>query len=895
MTATDPVTRLNEALAGRYVIERKLGAGGMATVYLARDLKHDRRVALKVLKPELAAVLGAERFVQEIKTTASLQHPHILPLFDSGRTRGMTEGLSDDFLYYVMPYIEGETLRDRLNRETQLGVDEAVRITREVADALDYAHRHGVIHRDIKPENILLHDGRPMVADFGIALAVSAAAGGRMTETGLSLGTPHYMSPEQATADKEITSRADIYSLGCVLYEMLSGNPPHIGATAQQIIMKIVLEPAESVTKVRKSVPLNVAAAVARAIEKLPADRFETAKAFADALANPNFSTTNAGAIVPAPLALKRGVSPWWLALAVGVAAVALAGWLWSALRATPPVQRARFTVAFGDSARLRTDEIGVGLTISRDGSHLAWVGGSPTRQIYVRALDDLVPKAVPGSESAKDPQFSPDGKWLAFVLSGRLLRVPLAGGPVSVIADRVTSYSWGEGDVIVFAGNPNSANAGLWRVSAAGGRPERLVQPDSARGEAGDLWPHFLPGGKAVVFEVRLAIAENDSLAVVRLSDGRVTRLGIQGNNPRYAVSGHLLFGRIDGTVTAVRFDPGSFKVSGPEVAVLESVICAPGGVAASGAAAFDLASNGTLVYAQKRTEGHLVLVDRQGTTRLLRPEIQPYANPRFSPDGTRLALTIRGVAGSSDIWIENIAARTLTRFTTDGVSDRPGWTADGRRIGWRTKGDSALFDVKWAPSDGSGTPELLVRDGWSAVFVRSGDRFFTNAVHPATAGEIDLVSLDSARHRTVFQNTRASEFAQKVSPDGNWVAFMSDQSGVFEVYVRAVSGPTGIHQITTDGGVEPVWAPSGLGLYYRSGAKIMSATITTTPDFAVAQRDTVLDDVFQLGTVFANYDVSPDGRNFVMVQSAGGETPPVIVLGWLDELRERMKQATR
>jgi len=213
------------ALADRYRIERELGAGGMATVYLAEDLKHKRHVALKVLKPELAAVLGAERFVVEIKTTASLSHPHILPLFDSGE--------ADGFLFYVMPFVDGETLRDKLDRETQLGVDEAVKITTEVADALEYAHEHGVIHRDIKPENILLQGGRPMVADFGIALAVSAAAGGRMTETGLSLGTPHYMSPEQATAEKEITARSDVYSLASVCYEMLAGQPPHLGGSAQ--------------------------------------------------------------------------------------------------------------------------------------------------------------------------------------------------------------------------------------------------------------------------------------------------------------------------------------------------------------------------------------------------------------------------------------------------------------------------------------------------------------------------------------------------------------------------------------------------------------------------------------------------------------------------------------
>src|SRR5512132_1369637 len=230
---------LSTALADRYRIERRLGEGGMATVYLAEDLKHGRKVALKVLRPGLAAVLGADRFVQEIKTTAQLQHPHILPLYDSGSTTAAAGG-GTEFLYYVMPYVEGETLRQKLDRELQLGVDDAVRIATEAADALQYAHGQGVIHRDIKPENILLHDGRAIVADFGIALAVSAAAGGRMTETGLSLGTPHYMSPEQATADKHITHRTDIYSLGSVLYEMLTGEPPHTGASVQAVILKIV-------------------------------------------------------------------------------------------------------------------------------------------------------------------------------------------------------------------------------------------------------------------------------------------------------------------------------------------------------------------------------------------------------------------------------------------------------------------------------------------------------------------------------------------------------------------------------------------------------------------------------------------------------------------------------
>src|SRR5687767_13411492 len=375
----------------------------MATVYLAQDIKHDRKVALKVLKPELAAVLGADRFVVEIKTTASLQHPHILPLFDSGT--------ADGFLFYVMPFIEGETLRDKLNRETQLGVDEAVRIAREVADALDYAHSKGVIHRDIKPENILLANGRPMVADFGIALAVSAAAGGRMTETGLSLGTPHYMSPEQATAEREITARSDEYSLASVLYEMLAGVPPHEGGTAQQTIMRILTDTARPLGELRKSVPPNVSAAVAKALEKLPADRFETVRAFTDALADRSWTSADAP-----PVAAHFAAPVDWrsrIAIpAMGLSGVLLAILAWQLTRPTPAPRVARYEVAWPGSSSGETLGDNANLIVSPDGSRLITAhsdGGQ--RKLFVRRADQLEPAELPGTEGANNPSFSPDGQ----------------------------------------------------------------------------------------------------------------------------------------------------------------------------------------------------------------------------------------------------------------------------------------------------------------------------------------------------------------------------------------------------------------------------------------------------------------------------------------------------
>jgi serine/threonine-protein kinase len=455
-------SRLSTAVAERYKLERHLGEGGMATVYLAEDLKHDRKVALKVLKPELAAVLGAERFVQEIKTTASLQHPNILPLFDSGE--------ADGFLYYVMPFIEGETLRDKLNRETQLGIEEAVGITTDIADALDYAHRHNVIHRDIKPENILLHDGRPMVAD------------GRMTETGLSLGTPHYMSPEQATAEKDLTNRSDIYSLGSVLYEMLTGEPPHTGGSAQAIIMKIVTEPA--VTRIRKSVPPHVAAATAKSLEKLAADRFGSAAKFAEALTNPAFTLPQTGVTSVAGAPVRGLWNPLSAGVTVFAAAMTLAA-LWGWLRPQPevPMPVSRYSVAIPEEEALFTG-FGSRVAVSPDGSRLVYVGaGEQNSRLLVRDLDQLHATPLAGTEGAQHPFFSPDGSRVGFFAQGYEWRAASLGGgpPITIACGRRWWYTGGRDDDGYHAGG-NSAllarGASRWTRCRVLGATRREREP---------------------------------------------------------------------------------------------------------------------------------------------------------------------------------------------------------------------------------------------------------------------------------------------------------------------------------------------------------------------------------------------------------------------------------
>ena len=422
---SDPVSSLNAALEGRYAIEREVGEGGMATVYLADDLRHERKVALKVLKPELAAVVGAERFLAEIKTTANLQHPHILPLFDSGE--------ADSFLFYVMPYVEGETLQGRIDREKQLPVEEAVRITVAVANALDYAHQHRVVHRDIKPGNIMLQAGEPVVGDFGIALAVGAAGGARLTETGLSVGTPFYMSPEQATGDQLVGAATDIYALGAVLYELLIGDPPYMGSTAQAVLGKIIQGVPVSARDTRPSVPANVDAAIRKALEKLPADRFKSAQEFAKALTDPAFRHGDEA------LSGLRGASagPWRTAAVAAAGLAVLFGGLAIQARNRPehthPVER--FAVPFLEGQE-PTHLGSAGFELSPDGTMLVYRHSTPTGQnLMVRRWDELSATPVRETENSLHPAVSRPSPRVrrAHVRGPRGLR----GGPTHLRAHR--------------------------------------------------------------------------------------------------------------------------------------------------------------------------------------------------------------------------------------------------------------------------------------------------------------------------------------------------------------------------------------------------------------------------------------------------------------------------
>jgi len=885
----------------------------MATVYLAEDLKHHRQVAIKVLRPELAAVLGADRFVQEITTTASLQHPHILPLFDSGT--------ADGFLYYVMPYVEGETLRDKLNREKQLGVDEAVRITREVADALDYAHRRGVIHRDIKPENILLHDGRPMVADFGIALALSAAAGGRMTETGLSLGTPHYMSPEQATAEKEITARSDVYSLASVLYEMLSGQPPHLGGSAQQIIMKIIAEPVAAVTGLRKSVPANVAAALAQALEKLPADRFDSAKAFAEALSNPGFTAAaTAGAGLHAVVPSSRRL----VALLSAVALVATIAALWGWLRSPPSGHSGgvvRFSVplaADSGSARsvvIRRFSRTGRLAFSPDGALLVYTADDNEHSsLYARRMDREPEVLLAGSDSAQYtyPFLSPDGAWLGF-RTGRgnrllLQRMSLSDRSVETIGSldslgTISGFTWGDDGTIVVA-----TESRLYRVPASGGRWTVLAEAMPPAGQSLRWYqPLLLPGSRILLLHAARSYdpAKSDIVALTVATGAQRTVLA-NAMNPLYLPGGYLLFVR-EGTLMGVRFDPERAEVHGDPVVLVSDVLQSLYGYNSqqeTGAAQVAVSAVGDLAYARggvgQPWPFRVARLTTRGDTVPIAMEPGNWALLRLSPDGTRLAaVSFRG-GQESQIWIHDLARGVAERRTTGGFSNWPvAWSPDGQWLAFSSDRDTpGLSNVYRMPSDGSGAPERLFPSDSIQYVADWSSQGVLASLQCDVDESCDILVIPPDSAPRPFLATPANEIWPAFSPDGRWLAYASDQSGRFEVYVRPYPAGGPATQVSGSGGIRPMWSRDGRLLIYEYSSQVWAVDVASGPGFRTGRARPYAVQ-WHWGTIpVSGVDMFPDGsvvmpiRDTSVAPQPEGANQIEVILNFATDLTARVGQ---
>ncbi|HLT09437.1 MAG TPA: protein kinase [Micromonosporaceae bacterium] len=886
---SDSLDRLTAALADRYRLERELGAGGMATVYLAHDLKHERQVAIKVLRPELAAVIGAERFLSEIKTTANLQHPHILPLFDSG--------IADSFLFYVMPFIEGESLRDRLNREKQLPIGDAIRIATEIAGALDYAHRHNVIHRDIKPENILLHDGRALVADFGIALAASKAGGSRMTETGMSLGTPTYMSPEQAMGEREITARSDVYALGCVLYEMLIGEPPFNGPTAQAIVAKVMTAEPTSLAAQRKSIPPQVEGAVFTALEKLPADRFATAAEFAAALAGDGTTARrHGGTRVTGPAARPPNRLT---ALLAGIAILATALALWGWLRPTvePETSRQQVTLwrhSLGSLLSPGVSRIATQAAIAPDGSSIVFADpandSSPLRR-KLRGEADSRPLA--GTEGGISPFFSPDGRWVGFMApGGRLRKVPVEGGaPITLATDGNWVYpsaAWLDDGRIIYVG----AGAGFRQVSSDGGASRVLGDTTTnATDNSGMLSP--LPGSRGVLYTScpgNCAVASSVHVFDPATDSSRL--LVDDAAGAWYSPTGHLLYGDRSGALFAAAIDLKRLALTSGAVPVIEDVL--PGSVA--------LSASGSLVYAVA-TGGsvptELVWVSRQGQVERVDSSWRAdFQYPAVSPDGKSLAVSVRD--GPTQIWIRR-ADGTRQQLTDSGsVNWRPSWAADSRSIVFLSNRRGAAqggYDAYQSVVDGSAPARLLLDYHfglWEAELTPDNQWLVVRSDEESNLGRIRARRLtgDTTLVPQVVDQYLNNNVA--LSPDGHWLAYTSNRSGRKEVYVAPFPSATSARLVSRYGGSEVRWARSGRELFYKGEREFMVVPITPGAVFVAGTPRPLFDlSGFRAARNRPQYDVSPDGQRFLMIREPSDEETGKVVYveHWFPELRGKVR----
>jgi Tol biopolymer transport system component/tRNA A-37 threonylcarbamoyl transferase component Bud32 len=909
---SDQFERFTQALADRYRVEEQVGAGGMATVYRAEDVKHRRKVALKVLRPELAAMLGVERFLREIEIAAQLQHPHILPLHDSGEADGQ--------LYYVMPYVDGESLRDRLRREQQFSIEDTLHLAGEIADGLGYAHSKGVVHRDIKPENIMLSGGHALITDFGIARAVREAGGERLTETGLSLGTPEYMSPEQATGAPHIDARSDVYALGCVVYEMLVGEPPHTGPNPQAIMAKVLTQPVPSIREARETVPLGMDGTVARALAKLPADRFATAREFGDALQE-SLATGGMQAIRP------RSAAPAWLWPAIATAAVAtlVAVLLWAPWR-----NRESGAAAAGVfHLSMKINPLAVtahapasAVVLSPDGSQVAYVTGEGgVGQVYLRRLDGQVATPVPGASNAQAPFFSPDGQWLGFVSDGRLRKVSLADGTPFTICDALEMHGadWNPDGRIVIGANAGNG-WGLSLVDSDGGQPTLLRGPDEVESAVYLLYPSWLPGENAVLFTASGGSGNSVNISVLDVATGEHHVVVEGGGAARYVSTGHVVYSR-DGAIFAVPFDVDRYTVTGQPVRVVDDALM--GFPFEPALAHFDIAPNGTFVYLSSSGGEYvgeqLAWVTRDGEVDVIEGLFEGGGDPatpwgpRVSPDGSRILFwspslewPTNDIGQSGNVWLYDISRDALSKLTLD----RPDffwsvWMPDGERIvsiGGEPRSMAASLYSMRADGVGEMTRLTTAHDAqWQqpVSVTADGEWLLYQQSDAGTGFDIWALPMKSGDPPRVVLDGPEETAYPAISPNGRWLAYAVLGLQGDEVFVTDFPAVRGRWQVSTNG-TAPLWSPDGRELYFQQQTPegrlaVFAVQVADAPTFTEGRPTKLFEGPFVGSLPFGvSYDIAPDGERFLMMrQPTGGEvlTNLSVVVNWFAELRQRME----
>ena len=881
-------------ILGPYEILGFLGAGGMGEVYRARDIHLNREVALKALPSSVSADADRlARFKREAQVLASLNHPNI------GGIHGFEE--SSGIRALVLELVEGPTLEDRLARGP-IPLDEVRTIAHQLCDALEAAHERNIVHRDLKPANIKLRpDGTSKVLDFGLAKALDPApydsapdltssptiTSPAMTRMGVILGTAAYMSPEQARGSV-VDARTDIWAFGCVLYEMLAGRRAFPGESVSDTIAAIIeREPVWS------ALPAATPEPIRRLLRRcLTKDARLRLRHIADARIEIDETPTAAGSDRRASSASRLS----WLVTAAFALLAAVAGgvvvWRFTqipaASQARGPV--ARLLVVPEESLPIGPESL---LAVSPDGREMAYVGGTErARRLYLRRIDQFDSRPVPGTEGADAPLFSPDGQWLAFIADRKLKKISVSGGTALVLSDvtRAEPLAWNPIDnTILF--NPGPAS-GIWRVPAGGGKPSELTQ--LAANEIDHRYPDVLPDGSALLFN-DFGGTGGQQIYVQSLKTGQRHRL-TTGVGPHYLATGHIVY-VLDGTLYAMPFDAARLEATGQPTALIEGIFETTS--AGSETPQMSVSRTGTLVYLSGSTQprqNSLEWVGHDGRETPAGPASGSYAVPRLSPTGRRLAVRFGDAArNTGDVHLYDFARETWNRFTTDGNTTLLLWTPDGKQL---TLG--ARKDDRWTLDsrslDGT-TSEAQLLDESGTVYPLSwspdGNQLAIVTIDALTATDIAVLDRRKTDKPHPFLNTKAREGGPTFSPDGRWIAYVSDKSGRNEIYMRPYPGPGEEWAISTDGGNEPSWARNAPLLFYRRDDAMMVVDVVTTPAVLAGKPRRLFERPYAHSNAFwPNYDVTPDGQRLLMVKSIDQSTAKQInvVVNWFDELKQRV-----
>jgi serine/threonine-protein kinase len=873
-------------ILGVYEILSRIGAGGMGEVYKARDTRLDRIVAIKVLPGHLAVDRDRfQRVRREARAVASLDHPHIGALYDIGEDNGRP--------FLVMQFLEGETLAARLANGV-LPVEQALRYAIDIADALAHAHRRGVVHRDLKPGNIFLTQSGARLIDFGLAkwragaandlanaAAVAAAASDSLTEKGHIVGTLHYMAPEQLEG-KDTDIRTDIFAFGAVVYEMVTGRRAFDGDSSASVIAAILGTQPPPLASAHTLTSPALDHVVTTCLAKDPEERWQSA---ADLRRELQWASQANVALGASPQA--RAWPRWRSVVGIGLLALIVGGVVgvmaWNAFesRTLPSLQVTRSIIAIPPAPRWSLGNIAV----SPNGTHLVYrVDG----RLVLRSLDDLQPKPIAGADDGTWPFFSPDGEWVGFLSHDlKLKRVALAGSVPQTICDApdgIWGATWGLDNTVVFT---KGHRTGLFKVPATGGIPQPLTTLDAARREKSHRLPHFLPDGKAVLFTVVTADMkshEEGRIAVVSLDTGERRVLLDGGTSPRFAASGHIVFAR-NGTLVAVPFDPQRLEIRGQPVAVLDGVHTLAGGQSS-----FSMSRTGLLAYTAgtlEKGDGTLVRLDRRGVVETLIDTPRAYFSIKLSPDAQQLAVSIIGTP-NDQVWLFDLSRRTFRPVTFEWDNRVWAWTPDGKRIVISSDRDGP-YNLYWQIPEGGGSVERLTegtRNEETASWTPDGKTLVFGIAGETTQGDIQLLALDEGRKVRPLINSSFDEGEPALSPDGHWLAYSSDESGQYEIYLQPFPDLSRKWQVSTKGGETPAWDSHGNELYYLTDnrRKLMSvpfhpASIPIGSPQVIAEGE------------FGDYAVAPDGR-FIVVKA--GPPRPIteitLVQNWFEELTRRV-----